>query len=59
MNLLEHYIKQIHEVKEYEEYPDMLEVDVTYDCYGDIKRGKHITSKEQWKVDSSRGYFLA
>lgn len=59
MNLLEHYIIEVHNVKEYKKYPNMLEVEVTYDCYGDIKRDKHITSKEQWEKDIENGYFMA
>ena len=42
-----------------EKYPDMIEVDVTCDCWGDIRRTKHFTSKEQWQKDLERGYFMA
>lgn len=59
MNLLEHYIVEVHDVKEYKKYPNMLEVDVTYDCYGDKKRDKHFTSKDEWETSLARGYFLA
>lgn len=59
MNLLEHYIVRIHEVKEFEKYPDMIEVDVTCDCYGSKQRVKHITDREQWQKDIKNGYFMA
>ena len=52
MNLLEHYIKEIHSVKDitnkfteragYEPGESLLEVDLTYDCYGVVERGKMI-----------------
>ncbi len=58
MNLLEHYIVRIHEVKEFEKYPNMLEIDVTCDCWGNKQRIKHITDREQWQKDVQRGYFM-
>ncbi len=59
MNLLEHYIKEVHEIKEFEKCPDMIEVDVTCDCWGNIQRTKHFTNKKQWKIDLEKGYFMA
>ena len=59
MNLLEHYIKEIHGIKEFEKYPDMIEVDVTCNCYGSIQRVKHLTDKKQWQMDLKKGYFIA
>lgn len=59
MNLLEHYIIEIHEIKESASNPDMIEVDVTYNCWGDKRRVKHTTSKQQWQKDVERGYFIA
>lgn len=59
MNILEHYIKEVHSIKEIEKYPDMIEVDVTYNCYGSIQRTIHLTNKEQWKKDLEKGYFMA
>lgn len=59
MNLLEHYIKEIHSIKEFEKYPDMIEVDVTCYCYGSIQRVKHSTDKKQWQIDLEKGYFMA
>jgi hypothetical protein len=59
MNLLEHYIVEIHKTKESDSNPDMIEVDVTYNCWGNRRRVKHITSKQQWQKDVERGYFIA
>lgn len=59
MNLLEHYIKEVHGIKESEKYPDVIEVDVTCDCWGSIQRVKHLTDKEQWEIDLEKGYFMA
>ena len=59
MNLVKHYIKEIHGIKHPEKYPDLIVVDVTFDCYGIVKRAEHITRKEQWKKDVELGYFLA
>ena len=59
MNLLEHYIEEIHSIKEFEKYPDMIEVDVTCDCWGSIQRTRHLTNKKQWKIDIENGYFMA
>ena len=59
MNLVKHYIKEIHGIKHPEKYPDLIVVDVTFDCYGIVKRAEHITRKEQWEKDVTLGYFLA
>lgn len=52
MNLLEHYIKEIHSVKDitneftercgYVPNEPLLEVDLTYTCYGVVERDKMI-----------------
>lgn len=59
MNVLEHYIKEVHGIKELEKYPDVIEVDVTCNCWGSIQRVKHLTDKKQWKTDLENGYFMA
>lgn len=59
MNLLEHYIKEVHWIRESEKYPDVIEVDVTCDCWGSTQRVKHLTDKKQWKTDLEKGYFMA
>ena len=59
MNLLEHYIIEVHDVVEFTAVPGMIKVDLTYDCYGTIQRGKHITSKEEWEKELAKGYYLA
>lgn len=59
MNLLEHYIVRIHKVKDFEKYPEMIEVDVTCNCCGNKQRVKHMTNREQWQKDIKNGYFMA
>jgi hypothetical protein len=59
VNILEHYIEKVHGIKECEECSDMIEVDVTCNCWGSIQRTKHFTSKEQWQIDLEKGYFMA
>ncbi len=58
MNLLEHYIIEIHNVIEFNTVPGMIKVDVTYNCYGTVERGTHITSKELWEEALNKGYYL-
>ena len=59
MNLLEHYIKEIHGIEYSKKYPDLIVIDVTSDCYGCVKREERITTKDQWGKDVELGYFLA
>lgn len=59
MNLLEHYIIEVHSVIEYTAVPGMIKVDVTYDCWGNVQRDTHITSKALWEEALTKGYYLA
>lgn len=69
MNLLEHYIKDIHSVQdisdkyvratESELKEPLYEVDVTVDCYGVVERMKKIMSKSEFEQAKKQGYFLA
>ena len=66
MNLLEHYIKEVHSVKEYneewtKEFPDekFVRVDITYDCYGSIERNFHVWNTDAWNRIKKKGYFMA
>ena len=59
MNLVEHYIKEIHGIKEYPRDPKYIIVDVTYDCYGVVERKEHFTTKDEWEKEKTNGYFLA
>ena len=66
MNLLEHYIKEVHKV-ELKSGPSIFndniiqwyEVDLTYNCYGCIKRTTMSFPKKQWEEAKQKGYFLA
>ena len=69
MNLLEHYIKEIHNVQGVADRYDkvirhkpkepLYEVDVTVDCYGVVERMKKIMSKSALEQAKKQGYFLA
>ena len=69
MNLLEHYIKEIHSVTDitnkftercgYEPGEPLLEVDLTYDCYGFIKRDNMTFWKSNFERAKKQGYFMA
>ena len=58
MNPLEYYIVEIHEIKEFEDYPNIVEVDVTTKCWGVKLRTNQFFSKDQWNKSIERGYFL-
>ena len=58
MNVVEHYIVEIHSEKD-DVIEGFVEVDVTVNCYGSISRVKHSTSKRQWEIDKKNGYYLA
>ena len=69
MNLLEHYIKEIHNVQDVSDNYEkairhkpkepLYEVDVTVDCYGVVERMKKIMSKSALEQAKKQGYFLA
>ena len=69
MNLLEHYIKEIHNVQdvsdkfekatESELKEPLYEVDVTVDCYGVVEQTRKIMSKSALEQAKKQGYFLA
>ena len=69
MNLLEHYIKEIHNVEDVSDNYEkairqkpkepLYEVDVTVDCYGVVERKRRIMSKSEFEQAKKQGYFLA
>ena len=69
MNLLEHYIKEIHSVQDVSDKYEkairqklkepLYEVDITVDCYGVVERMKKIMSKSDLEQAKKQGYFLA
>ena len=68
MNLLEHYIKEIHSVRdvteEYVKYghkpPEpLLEVDMTVNCYGVIERKKKQFLKSDFELAKAMGYYMS
>lgn len=69
MNLLEHYIVEVHSVTDmtddFEKHtgyrPDepFLRVDLTYDCYGVIRRKEESFWKSSFEKAKEAGYYLA
>lgn len=69
MNLLEHCIQEIHSVTDItEEYikrtgrkpkEPLYDVDLTYGCYGTVKREKRHFFKSEFKQAKENGYFMA
>lgn len=68
MNMLEHYIEEVHHVKDvtkqYEKSTGdtpkdpVLEVDVTYNCYGAVERSTRHFYKTEWEEAEKNGYFM-
>lgn len=62
MNLLEHYIVEIHSVEKakQEEWMDgtYVKVDLTRDCYGNEKRQVNVYPLSYWKEIKSKGYYM-
>lgn len=65
MNVLEHYIVEIHSVEPYKadwtrEFPDreFVEVDVTHDCYGSVVRQKEVWNTVEFEQYKKDGYWL-
>ena len=69
MNLLEHYIKEIHSVQDVSNKFEkatggkpkepLYEVDVTVNCYGVVERKRKFISKSEFEQAKKQGYFLA
>ena len=69
MNLLEHYIKEIHNVQDVSDKfvkttgikpkEPLYEVDVTFDCYGVVERDIRFMDKSEFEQAKKQGYFLA
>lgn len=65
MNLLEHYIKEVHYVLDvtnrlaYPTSEPMYSVELTYDCYGSTGRMRKHFYKSEWEEAQVKGYFMA
>lgn len=69
MNLLEHYIKEVHSIEDATHYFEELlgfepseliyKIDLTYDCYGHIERDVKFFYKSEWDIVKKDGYFMA
>ena len=60
MNLIEHYIKEIHSVEKItREWGSFILVDLTHDSYGCIKRTEEsFSSWVEWEQVKAKGYYL-
>lgn len=52
------YIVGVNQIKEFTDYPNIIEVDVTAKVYGVTIRIVEFFSKEQWRKAVERGYFI-
>ena len=67
MNLLEHYIKDIHSVQDVSDKfvratgskpkEPLYEVDITVDCYGVVERTRKIMSKSEFEQAKNKVIF--
>lgn len=65
MNLVEVYLKEIHEVKPYhsewcKEFPDreFVEVTATWNSYGHIFKRNDVYNTKMWNEIKEKGYYL-
>lgn len=63
MNLLEHYIIKVINIDvlqtpEYIKEP-YIEVTALCDCWGNKRIYKHVTTRANWEIEMTQGYFLA
>jgi hypothetical protein len=65
MGLLEVYLEEIHSVEPYteswvKEFPgrEFVEVDVTTNSYGSIRRDKYVWTTVEFEKYKSQGYFM-
>lgn len=56
MNILEHYIVEIH--SEEDAAPGVVRVEFTDDCYGDKRRRQREYPKSMWEDIKERGYYM-
>lgn len=69
MNLLEHYIKEIHSIQDvtnrfmenvgHMPHEPLYKIDLTYNCYGKIERDVKHFFKTEWEDVREKGYFMA
>lgn len=64
MNLVEHYIEEVHSVKPYvEDWTRKLNkpfviVELTYNCYGTYGEHKWVYSVDEWNEIREKGFYL-
>lgn len=57
MNLLKHYIREIHSEKD-SKVEGFVIVDLTVDCWGRVERTLYSTIKKQWEIDKKNGFYM-
>lgn len=57
MNILKHYIKEIHSVEELSN--GLIKVNLTVDCYGSVREIETQFPKDKWKEVKEQGYYMA
>lgn len=55
MNVLEHWIKEIHNIEDLKD--GFVKVDVTIDCWGSIERKNREFTKRNWESIKEKGYW--
>lgn len=61
MNLIEHYIKEVHSEEIIaEDWGSFVQVEVTINCYGRIERVKtSFSTIKEWEKAKKQGYYMA
>ena len=64
MNTVKHFIEEVHSEKESTYQPKYakevwVEVDITTDAYGSVKRDIHVFPKSCWDMHKEQGYFMS
>lgn len=63
MNLVQHFIVEVHSVEDVTEKckfatEPMVEVDITVNCFGVIKRNKEVFGEYTWNAVKEKGWYL-
>ena len=63
MNILEHYVKEIHSIEcvemPFETDEKWVKVNFTVDCYGRINRTELVITISEWHEICENGYYMA
>ena len=60
MNILEHYIGEIFSVEPFVmRGTAMVKVDLSTNCYGNVRRQTEVFTADEWDRAKEQGYFMA